>query len=163
LHQQTNSKFPAFANASTLAAIKSTTLLMAEKSEKEIEQLIQYSVGFADETLTKHGEFYPFAAYIGPIGELVPIGIQSEKEYPDSNDLIGEFETLFEERKTKGEIVAYAIAIDVRITNSQFPQSTDTIAIKTYHMQRQQQITYYFPYQKQGETVQILEGWGETA
>lgn len=134
---------------------------MEERSNKEIEQLIQYSVGFADEALGKYGEFYPFAAYVGPVGELVPIGIHSGKEFPDSNDLIGEFETLFEQRKAQGEIVAYAIAIDVHIANLRFPQSTDAIAIRTYHMQRQQQMTYYFPYQRQGKTVQTFEGWGE--
>ena len=136
---------------------------MDERSDKEIEQLIQYCVGFADEALSKYGEFYPFAAYVGPVGELVPIGIHSGNEFPDSNDLIGEFETLFEQRRTQGEIVAYAIAIDVRISNSQFPESTDAITIKTYHMQRQQQISYYFPYQRNDKSVQILEGWGEVA
>lgn len=136
---------------------------MQEKSDREIGQLIQYSVGFADEALSKYGEFYPFASYVGPIGELVPIGIHSGNEFPDSNDLIAEFETLFEQSKLRGEIVAYAIAIDVRITNQKFPQSTDAIAIKTYHKKREQQITYYYPYEKFADKVQILEGWGEMA
>jgi len=91
------------------------------------------------------------------------IGIHSGNEFPDSNDLIGELETLFEERKMKGQIVAYSIAIDVRITNSQFPQSTDAIAIKTYHVQRTLQTTYYYPYEKLADKVQLLEGWGEVA
>ena len=134
---------------------------MQEKGDQEIGQLIQYSVSFADEALSKYGEFYPFASYVGPIGELVPIGIYSGNEFPDSNDLIAEFETLFEQRKVRGEIVAYAIAIDVRITNQKFPQSTDAIAIKTYHMQREQQVTYYYPYEKLEKNIQILEGWGE--
>lgn len=134
---------------------------MHERSEKEIEQLIQYSIGFADNALREHGEFYPFASYIGLIGELVPIVIHPGTEYPDSSDLVIKFESLLNQMKNEDNIVAYAIAIDVRMQNDQFPQFTDAIAIKTFQLQRERQITYYFPYKKEKETVQILEGWGE--
>jgi hypothetical protein len=136
---------------------------MQENIQQEIEQLIQYSIGFADEVLKTYKEFYPFASFIGTTGDLVPISIYSGEEFPDSNELIGEFLEILGQRKEKGELIAYAIAIDTRITNQQFPQSIDAIAVQTFHIQRQQQITYYFPYRFIGDNVEILEGWGEYA
>jgi hypothetical protein len=136
---------------------------MQEKAEQDIEQLIQYSIGFADEVLKKHKEFYPFTAFIGTTGELVPISIYSGKEFPDSSELISEFLEVLGQRREKGELIAYTIAIDSRITNEQFPQSIDAIAVQTFHIQRQQQINYYFPYRFVEDSIKILEGWGEYA
>ena len=136
---------------------------MQNKVEQEIEQLIQYSIGFADEVLKKYGEFYPFASLILLTGELVPLGIHSGEEFPDSSQLVLETQELLEQRIDKGELIAYAMAIDTQITNEQFPQSIDAICIRTFHTQRQEQVNYYFPYQHSNERIEIMEGWGEYA
>ena len=134
---------------------------MQENPEQDIEQLIQYSIGFADELLNKHKEFYPFASYISVVGELVPIRVNSEEEFPDSHELINELLEVLNNIQESGDLVAYAIAIDSRVTNDRFPETIDAIAIQTFHAQREQQINYYFPYRFLDEILEILEGWGE--
>ena len=134
---------------------------MQENPEQDIEQLIQYSIGFADELLNKHKEFYPFASYISVVGELVPIRVNSEEEFPDSHELIIELLEVLNNIQESGDLVAYAIAIDSRVTNDRFPETIDAIAIQTFHAQREQQINYYFPYRFLDEILEILEGWGE--
>ena len=134
---------------------------MQENPDHDIEELIQYSIGFADELLNKHREFYPFASYISIVGELVPILVNTDKEFPDSNELITEFLEVLDQLKNKGDLVAYAIAIDSMVTNEQYPGSIDAIAIQTFHSQREKQINYYFPYRFVDENLKILEGWGE--
>jgi hypothetical protein len=134
---------------------------MQENPQQDIEQLIQYSIGFADELLNKHREFYPFASYISVVGELVPIRVNTEEEFPDSSELITELLEVLESLEESGELIAYAIAIDSNVTNDQYPGSTDAITVQTFHSQQEQQLNYYFPYRFVDEQLEILEGWGE--
>ena len=134
---------------------------MADHIEQHMDLLIQHSISFASELLGNYKEFYPFAAFVDLTGGLIPIAVDSEEEYPDTEALIAEYERIFADMTQQQSVLAWSIAIDASVTNKEYPRGTDAIAIKTWHGSRKEQILYFFPYSLGTDIVNIGEGWSE--
>jgi hypothetical protein len=134
---------------------------MKENVKKDFQELIGYCQSFAEYLLKEQQEFYPFAAYLSPSGELCPVAIYEGDEFPLSENVMTSLEATLEKRKANQELLAYAIAYDCKVTNQDFPESIDAIAVRVVHKEDERQVNYYFPYRVQETGVEILEGWGE--
>ncbi len=52
---------------------------MAEPTE-EIQEILNFLLPFAEQMLSEHGEFYPYAAALGSDGELSAVGADLEDD-----------------------------------------------------------------------------------
>ena len=82
---------------------------------KELEKLLNYCIGFAQQMTEKHGEFHPFAAAIDSIGQHIAIGGYTGNELPAGSDVYSLLQKSLRSQFQNKEIVAAAIAANVNI------------------------------------------------
>ena len=135
---------------------------MNEKIRNDFDKLLDYSVSTAEHFL-KHqkGEFYPFGVYIDKNCEIVPLAIYEGDEFPLSDTLIEQFNRIFEKQLREGEIMAYCITYDTKVTNDSFPEKIDAVTTRMRHCDSKDVFVYYFPYKIKGEEIEFFESFGE--
>jgi hypothetical protein len=137
---------------------------MQENIRADFNKLSAYCIPAAKHFLREqNGEFYPFGAYIDRKDEIIPSGIYDGDEFPLSDTVIRQFESVFEKWLSSGEIKAYAIAFDSRVTNDVFPDKIDAIATRMRHCDSDDTFVFYFPYKINGNDIQLFESFGEVA
>src|SRR5262245_10683946 len=57
-------------------------------AKTEAEDLLNAALPFATQTLTKHGEFFPFAYTLGNDGSIAMVAGYDGREHPPSQDII---------------------------------------------------------------------------
>src|SRR6188472_2063185 len=78
--------------------------------QTDCEMLLGALMPFAEQMLTEHGEFYPFAATMSPAGECSMVGFEDEDDdQPEPADLIAMFIEQFRTEANSGEFKATAI------------------------------------------------------
>jgi hypothetical protein len=102
-------------------------------------------IPFAEEMLTKQGEFYPFGGALGPDGEVVSIGVAGDDEHPPSADVIRDLKAALVSGARDGKYVATAIAFDARIAMPNTGERSDAVAIALDHVE-DYSIVVYIPY-----------------
>jgi hypothetical protein len=125
------------------------------------ENLLSYSLFFAKQLLQDYQEFYPFAAYLDSEGQLIPIAVFEGNDHPDSETLIGQLLARLSDIKVKNNLTAYAICYDVRVTNDNYPDGTDSLLIKVFHSSDQLTTNFYYPYKISAHEISIDQGWRE--
>lgn len=95
--------------------------------QNELDELLNQALPFAQQTLAKHGEFYPYAVSMGVDGEIRMVGAYEGSEHPKSTDLL---QMLYEGlRAHAADLRGVAVVSDVRVKN---PDS-DAIRVEMEH------------------------------
>lgn len=106
--------------------------VLLSDGKEECERLMNEAIPFAEKTLRKHKEFYPYAYVLRPNGEVVMIAGDAGNEKPKSQDIIDILRTSLMDDAAAAKVRATAIVYDVRV---QLPggESSDAIAVALDH------------------------------
>lgn len=78
--------------------------------DKPIDNIINQAIAFLNDA----DEFYPFGAKLLINGDVIPVGVYTDN-YTDSQKLIKILEKDASEEFKNGNVIGYAIGIDVRV------------------------------------------------
>jgi hypothetical protein len=123
---------------------------MAEPRE-EIEQLLNYLLPYAEQMLSQHGEFYPYAATMDAGGEVQAVSAAGD-ERPDVGDVLLALHAELREQAAQGSIRASGIAADVTLTDPDSGQETDAVQLELDHAEADA-VDVYVPYTSGDEGV----------
>ena len=127
---------------------------MAEPKE-EIEQLLNFLLPFAEEQLSKEGEFYPYAAMLLADGALKSVTTEAGEE-PEVPDLLVALHEELRRRAAQGAIRASGIAADVTLTDPDSGETTDAVQLELDHADADA-VDIYVPYETAGSEVKFGE------
>jgi len=113
----------------------------------DLDDLLNALLPFAQQTLAKHGEFFPFGASVTPTGEIFATGAYEGNEHPPSQQLIDLLTQAFRQEASAGKIRAAAICCGVRAIPPGQTEKTDAIRISAEH-QNGEAVDVYLPYKK---------------
>ncbi len=113
----------------------------------DLDELLNMLMPFAQQQLSKYGEFYPFGATMSTEGEIAPVMAAGDDEHPESQELIDTMTKAFRKEAAAGKIRAVGICFDVRIVPPGENEKTDAICIRLEH-QSSEAIEVYLPYKK---------------
>jgi hypothetical protein len=85
-------------------------------SREDIDNLLNLCLGFADEMLAKHGEFYPFGAKINAEGESDMVQGLMGEERPSEEQLISLTLAGLRNEAERGGIRASALCVNVTLS-----------------------------------------------
>ena len=127
---------------------------MAEPRQ-EIEQLLNYLLPFAEQMLSKDGEFYPYAAMMDTGGEVQAVSAAGD-EQPDVGELLLTLHAELRERAAEGAIRASGIASDVTLTDPDSGTVTDAVQLELDHAETEA-VDVYVPYEADTDGVKFGE------
>lgn len=127
---------------------------MAEPRE-EIEQLLNYLLPFAEQMLSQHGEFYPYAATMDAGGEVQAVSAAGD-ERPDVGDVLLALHAELREQAAQGSIRASGIAADVTLTDPDSGEEMDAVQLELDHAEADA-VDVYVPYTNGDEGVEFGE------
>ncbi|TCJ13244.1 hypothetical protein EPD60_12670 [Flaviaesturariibacter flavus] len=127
--------------------------------EQDLNELIQYLVGFCADLIEKYGEFFPVGAYLDVSGGLVPLGVYEGNEQPESAAVIAQYQKVFGKLVAQGSATAWAIAWDARVTGENYPEGTDAVVLDTWHGLAKRQVQYTFPYHLEEGIATFPDNW----
>jgi hypothetical protein len=116
---------------------------MADPKE-EIQQLLNYLLPFAEQMLSSHGEFYPYAATMNAGGEVQAVSAAGD-EQPDVGELLTALHAELREQAAEGRIRASGIAADVSLTDPDSGEVTDAVQLELDHVETEA-VDVYVPY-----------------
>lgn len=128
---------------------------MAEPRE-EIEALLNFLLPFAEEQLTKNGEFYPYAAVLEADGDLAAVSTDAGEDDPDVGELLISLRAHLTEQAADGSIRASGIAADVTLTDPDSGETTDAVQVELDHAEGDA-VDIYVPYESAGDGVKFGE------
>jgi hypothetical protein len=127
-----------------------------EGASEEIQMLLNYLLPFAEERLTRDGEFYPYAAAVDIAGSIEPVGPGVESADPDVGDILIALHADLREQAAEGSIRASGIAADVTLTDPDSGETTDAVQIELDHAEGDA-VDVYVPYEHEAEGVKFGE------
>jgi len=130
----------------TVALAHGAVPMTTESPREACDRLMNAVIPFAEEMLTKHGEFYPYGGALGPDGDVVSVGVAGDDEHPLSMDVIRDLKAALVSGARDGKYVATAIAFDARISMPITGELSDAVAIALDHVQ-DYSIVVYIPYE----------------
>ena len=111
------------------------------------DQLLEFCLPFAQQTLKKYDDFHPFAAKVGTDGTLSPLAIYGDDDEPQAAP-VEQYEALLRRLTAEGDVVAVALCYDsVVFANGEDGASQDAIAVALEHVDGES-ITSFLPYRK---------------
>jgi hypothetical protein len=128
--------------------------IASAEAQAELDALLDTMLGFAQQQLALHGEFFPYAAAIAEDGrlELVEASVEAPDDQPPSAEVR---EACFEAlRARRDEIRAGAVASDVRVSE---PAAGDAIQVELEHAEGHA-LAVLFPYSKPPGDVPLEYG-----
>jgi hypothetical protein len=117
--------------------------------KQDSEKLIDVVLPFAEQMLSKYGEFYPFSAVMIPSDEIELLGVLEVNEYPESQTLIDDIEALFIHGAMSGKYKATALAYMAGVPTGTGEEG-DAICVKIDHVDNYS-VTVVFQYLLEGE------------
>jgi hypothetical protein len=99
----------------------------------EMDALLDALLRFAQQSLERHSEFYPFAAVVDSDGQIQLVAGYAGDDNPDSLELIDLLYESLTRQSTAGEIRAAAVCADVRVTPPGAADKTDAIRVAIEH------------------------------
>jgi hypothetical protein len=100
---------------------------------------------FAEQMLSRHGEFFPYGGAMRQGGELVSVAGYDGKEYPPSADVIRLIKESLVQAAHSNEYKATAVVYDVRVKMPSTEEKSDAIAVSLNHRENYS-VVVYFPY-----------------
>ena len=87
----------------------------SHQAQSDLDELLSASLGFAQQQLAEHGEFFPYSVVVGADGQTEMIAARPDgtDDRPASADVIASCRTVLTERRE--ELRAAAIIADVRV------------------------------------------------
>jgi hypothetical protein len=125
-------------------------------ANEEIQKLLDYLLPFAEQKLTRDGEFYPYAAAVDTAGSIEPVGPAVETDDPDVGDILVALHADLREQAADGAIRASGIAADVTLTDPDSGETTDAVQVELDHAEGDA-LDVYLPYEREGEGVKFGE------
>ena len=116
-------------------------------SRADLDALLNALLPFAQEALSKHGEFYPFGASMNHAGEISASMAYDGDEHPSSQDVIALLRDAFRHLVAGSEIRAAGICYDVRVAPPGSEKKTDAIQAELEH-QDGEALDVFLPYRK---------------
>lgn len=99
----------------------------------DCQALMNSVLPFAEQMLSRHGEFLPFGGAMQVSGEFVSVAGPDENEHPLSGDLIRLIKDGFIDAAGKGQVKATALVYDVRTILPSTGDPSDAIAVSMNH------------------------------
>ena len=121
----------------------------------EIQQLLNYLLPFAEQMLSNHGEFYPYAATMDAGGEVQAVAA-AEGEQPDVGELLTTLHAVLREQAADGAIRASGIAADVTLTDPDSGEERDAVQLELDHVEAEA-VDVYVPYETGTEGIKFGE------
>ncbi|MEZ4388048.1 MAG: hypothetical protein R3D98_10830 [Candidatus Krumholzibacteriia bacterium] len=112
----------------------------------DLDELLNALLPFAQEMLSKQGEFFPFGATMKSDGSIASAAGDAGGEHPPSQEVIDLLLSGFRDQASKGEIKAAGVCLHVRISP---PGSgtTDAVCARLEHSTGET-VEVYLPYKK---------------
>ncbi len=82
---------------------------------EQLNDMVNHLMGFANEMLTKSGEFFPFAASVNSLGGVESIAAYTGDEHPPSQEVYDLLIRGLRSKVANGEAIAIGVATDVNI------------------------------------------------
>jgi hypothetical protein len=121
----------------------------ANDPKADCEALMTSVLPFAEQMLSRHGEFFPFGGAMRPDGELVSVAGYRGDEHPPSSDVIRLIKDGFVEAARQDQFKATALVCDVRVKLPSTDDKSDAIAVSLNHRDNYS-IVVIFPYKIDG-------------
>lgn len=102
----------------------------SQQAQDDLDSLLGPALGFAQQQLDKHGEFYPYAVVVDTDGQQRMVAAETDAEQPASADVITTLVAGLTEQREN--LRAAAIVADVRLPD----QETDAIRVILEHTDR---------------------------
>ena len=115
-------------------------------AKQDAEKLMNQYIGFAEEMLTKHGEFFPYGAAMKPSGEIVSVAVHDEVERPSSDTIITSLQNAFVSSAKSGEYKATALFFDARVEVPGSEAVSDAVVVALDHRDNYS-VVVFFPYE----------------
>jgi hypothetical protein len=141
-----------FRNSLLFFAFLLPALSMAATPKEEAQQLVDAVLPFAEQALSKHGEFYPFGAELTSSGKIEAAMGYNGQEHPSSAEIIAMLHTGLGARAKAGQVRATALVYDARVQLLGTSSKSDAVAIELEH-RAGYNVTVYFPYTVKGSIV----------
>jgi hypothetical protein len=114
-------------------------------AKSDCEVLRNSVLPFAEQMLSRYGEFYPFGAAMQPDDAIVSIAGYDGQEHPPSADVIRLLKEGFVAGARKSQYKATALIYDIRVTLPSTGEKSDAIAVSLNHRDNYSVIVM-FPY-----------------
>jgi len=98
-------------------------------NEGELHAVLTDCLEFAEEMLTKTGEFYPFGAVMKQDRTLTAVGFTDGQEHPSPQEIYTFAVESLKRSALSGEIVAGALAVNVDIPSEYAPTFPDGVRV----------------------------------
>jgi hypothetical protein len=128
---------------------------MAEPTE-EIQEILNFMLPYAEQMLSEHGEFYPYAAALDAEGQLNALGADVNDDSADVGEVLLALHEGLRERAAEGAIRASGIAADVTLTDPDSGETTDAVQVELDHADADP-VDIFVPYETQPEGIKFGE------
>lgn len=116
-------------------------------AHSDLDQLLNALMPFAQQMLSKHGEFFPFGAAMSADGEIGLHAGDTGEEQPEAQEVIGLLTAGFRQQAAEGSIRAAGVCVDIRTIPPGQQEKTDAISVPLEH-QSGEAATVILPYKK---------------
>lgn len=125
----------------------------SDDAQDELNGLLNGAVGFAEQTLQRYGELYPFGAALDQAGEQRLLGADpGEGDHPDSTAVL---EALYDgARASAADLRAVAFVADVLLDGS------DALRVELEHREGRC-LVVHLPYRLEGDETERSISFGE--
>ena len=125
-----------------------------QSAKSEAEELLNVVLPYAEELLSKHGEFFPFGAAMNRLGGISHESAFPGSEQPPSSEVVDLLRRAFRSAGRSGDYRATAIAYDARVQVPGTESKTDAVAVELDHRESYS-VVVFFPYALSGGSVEI--------
>ena len=113
--------------------------------KEECEKLMNTLLPFAEQMLSKYGEFYPLGGVMSVDGDISPTAVYDGNEPPPSQEMINLLKESFQSDARAGKIKASAIVYDTYIILPNSSKKTDAVCVRLDHKDNYS-AEVFFPY-----------------
>jgi len=111
--------------------------------KSECESLMTAALPFAEQMLSKYGEFFPYGQALSTEGKVVSVAAFDGREQPPSADVISLIKQGFVQEAKAGKYKATALVYDVRVISPSSGEKTDAIAVSLNHRDNYSVVVYF--------------------